>query len=118
MYYCRYNLGINFRRLDEPDYAKSIAELIHALELQPDKASCHNNLGLSYFEAQEYENAWHAFSKAIKIEPSSIHYNNRGLAHFHDNNLEWALEDFEQAIKLDKTGDPTIYFNRGNALLS
>jgi len=50
VYYSRYNLGINFRRLDQPDYAQSVIELSLALELQPDRASCYNNLGLSYFE--------------------------------------------------------------------
>ena len=118
VYYCRYNLGINFRRLNEPDYEQSVFELKMALELQPEKASCHNNIGLSYFEKNEFENATIAFSKAIKIEPQSVHYNNRGLANFHSSNIKWALEDFEQAIKLNKTGDPTIYFNRGNAFLS
>ena len=33
VYYCRYNLGINYRRLTEPDYDKSVMELRLALEL-------------------------------------------------------------------------------------
>jgi tetratricopeptide (TPR) repeat protein len=59
-----------------------------------------------------------AFSAALKLEPTSVHYNNRGLANFHGNYITSALEDFEEAIKLNQTSDPIIFFNKGNALLS
>ena len=59
------------------------------------------------------------FSKAIKIEPQAVFYNNRGLAYFHDGqDIAAALQNFDEALALNTTGDPTIYFNRGNALLS
>jgi len=47
-------LGINFRRLSEPKFEESIFELKKALELQPNKASAHNNLGLTYYEKQDF----------------------------------------------------------------
>lgn len=49
-----------------------------------DKASVYNNLGLTYFEKNEMDNAAGEFSKAIKAEGLAVHYNNRGLAYFHD----------------------------------
>lgn len=58
------------------------------------------------------------FSKAIKIEKNAVHYNNRGLAYFHDKQNHLSKEDFDMALELNSSGDPTIYFNRGNVLLS
>lgn len=36
-----------------------------AVELRGDKASAHNNLGLSYFEKEDFEEALNEFTKAI-----------------------------------------------------
>ena len=58
-----------------------------------------------------------AFKKACDLEGSSVHFNNCGLAKFHDKQTQAAIEDLEKAIKLNSSGDPTIYFNKGNALL-
>ncbi len=52
IYYCRYNLGINFRHMKLFD--QSIAELRLAYELFPEKASVLNNIGLTYFENKEF----------------------------------------------------------------
>ena len=97
-------------------------ELKYALDLQPLKASAHNNLGLSYFEKLDYEKAVIAFSAAINLEPSSVHYNNRGLANLQGNFVTSALEDFDKACEAfgvgNYGGDPTFFFNRGNALLT
>jgi tetratricopeptide (TPR) repeat protein len=86
--------------------------------MQADKPSVHNNLGLSYFEKNEMEQAIQEFNKAIKLERSSVHFNNLGLAYFHNKQIDEALENFSEALELNTIGDPTIYFNRGNAYLS
>lgn len=62
-YYCRYNLGINLRKLGE--YDASIIELKEAAEIGRNKASVFNNLGLTYFENNEMDQAVVEFSKAI-----------------------------------------------------
>lgn len=85
--------------------------------MKNDRASVHNNLGLSYFEKGEFEEALVHYGKAIQIEKSSVHYNNRGLANYHINRLEEAKADFDMAIQKDPN-DPTIYFNRGNVFLN
>ena len=33
------------------------------------------------------------------------------------SNIQNALDDFNEALRLNTAGDPTIYFNRGNAYL-
>lgn len=118
-YYCKYNLGINYRRLNTPkDFEESINALRLAIELFPEKSSCHNNLALSYFEKQDYESAVAYFNSAIKLEPQSNYFNNRGLTHYHMANYQQAFLDFEEALANNKTGDPTILFNRGNTYMS
>ena len=51
VYFCRYNLGINYRKLQE--YENSVIELKEAIVLYQDKPSVYNNLGLTYFEKNE-----------------------------------------------------------------
>jgi Flp pilus assembly protein TadD len=46
----------------------SIADLKKAVELKNDKSGAHNNLGLSYFENEEYDEALNEFTKAIALE--------------------------------------------------
>lgn len=51
----RFNRGICYRRLGPHKLDKSIEDLRKAIELKNDRASVHNNLGLSYFEKGEFE---------------------------------------------------------------
>jgi len=87
------------------------------VEKRNDKASAHNNLGLSYFEKEDFEEALNEFTKAINIESHSFHYNNRGLAFYHIGKLEEAKKDYDDAIKKNPE-DPFFYFNRGNVYLN
>ena len=117
LYQARFNKGICLRRLG-PDYLdKSIEDLKKAAEMKNDRPSVHNNLGLSYFEKGDFEEALIHYGKAIQYEKSSVHYNNRGLANYHVNCLKEAKADFDRAIELD-SNDHTIYFNRGNVYLN
>jgi tetratricopeptide (TPR) repeat protein len=85
--------------------------------MRNDRPSAHNNLGLSYFENDEFDEALIHYKKAIDLEPSSVHYNNRGLAYYHFDKLIEAKKDFEDAIAKDPE-DSTIYFNLGNVYLN
>ncbi len=85
--------------------------------MKAENASAHNNLGLSYFEKEEYEDALNEFSKAIGLKPHALHYNNRGLALYHIGNLDGAKKDFDEALKKN-ADDPFIYFNRGNVFMN
>lgn len=51
--------------------------------MKQEKASAHNNLALSYFESELFDEALQHYAKAIGIEPSAVHYNNKGLANYH-----------------------------------
>ena len=88
-----------------------------AIEIRNDRPSVYNNLGLSFFEKGDFEEALVHYGKAITAEQSSVHYNNRGLAHYHINKQEEAKADFDMALDKDPH-DSTIYFNRGNLFLN
>ncbi len=60
------NLGINLRRVGH--LKKSIEYLCKAVDLQPNKAQARNNLGLSLFENEEWDDAVTAYSHAINFE--------------------------------------------------
>lgn len=118
-YQAKFNLGICERRKGELE--SSIKFLKQATEMQANRPTAFNNLGLSYFEFGEFEEALLNYGKAINLDPTPVHYNNRGLAFYHFDRLEEAKEDFDEAIRLDHMSDkpdPTIYFNRGNVLLN
>lgn len=114
-YQAFFNRGICLRRIGRLD--KSIEDFKEAIKMRNDKPSAHNNLGLSHFENEEFEEALIHYGKAISIEPSSVHFNNRGLAYYHFDKLEEAKADFDKAIDKDPN-DPIIYFNRGNVFLN
>lgn len=117
LYQARFNRGICYRRLGPQYLDDSIADLKKAVEMKNDRPSAHNNLGLSYFEKGDFEEALVHYGKAITLEQSSVHYNNRGLALYHINKQDESKADFDKAIEIDPH-DPTIYFNRGNVYLN
>lgn len=96
---------------------ESIEHLKNATKLKPEKPSAQNNLALSLFEAEQFEESIACYEKAISINPTAVHRNNKGLAHYHADELHKALEEFSKALELDDN-DPTIYFNRGNVYLN
>lgn len=137
----RFNLGITLRRVGVLD--DSITELKRATEEMPQKAICWNNLGLSHFQNDQWEEAITAYSKAIQFEEGekkekkegsaasavperkpeeandnlSFYYNNRGLANYHSQNMEEALIDYREAIRNNEACAEN-YFNRGNVFMS
>lgn len=60
------NLGINLRRINKLE--ESITYLKKACDLSPNKPQAHNNLGLSYFEKEEWDEALSSYTKAINLE--------------------------------------------------
>lgn len=64
IYQAKFNKGICLRRLGRLEH--SIDELKAAVQQKPEKAAAHNNLGLSYFEKEDFEEALNEFTKAIQ----------------------------------------------------
>jgi tetratricopeptide (TPR) repeat protein len=122
-----YNLGITLRRVGRLD--QSIEQLKKATDVQPNKAPAHNNLGLSFFENEDWDDAISSYTKAISLEMQAVnelgvskenlsfYFNNRGLAYYHLRNFSDAIKDYDEAITLNETNAEN-FFNRGNVYLN
>lgn len=110
-----FNRGNCYRRLGRLD--ESVEDLKKAVGINSNNASAHNNLGLSYFEKEDFEDALNEFTKAIGHKPHALHFNNRGLAYYHIGQLDAAKRDFDEALKKN-TDDPFVFFNRGNVFMN
>lgn len=62
-YQAHFNKGICLRRLGK--LKASIEDLEKARTMNANKSSVHNNLGLSYFENEQFEDALQSYGKAI-----------------------------------------------------
>lgn len=87
-----------------------------------DLAAVFNNLGLSYFENDQFGDAVNQYTQAInKEDPGrkqelSFYYKNRGLAQYHLGVMDSALDNYEHAIRYNPDNADN-YFNRGNVYL-
>ena len=134
-----FQLGITLRRVanhgstnakeKDEKIGESIEKLKRATDLAPNEASAHNNLGLSYFENEEFGLALESYTQAIAKEATevrenqgskenlSFYHKNRGLAYYHQGEMGEAKRDYDEAIKLNQLNADN-YFNRGNVFLN
>lgn len=80
-----------------------------AVEINPNLASVHNNLGVCYWQREEFENAIDHFQKALELDPddSDILSNyTKVLISF--NKVEDAKELFSDYLKRNPAGDEEI----------
>jgi predicted Zn-dependent protease len=83
------------------DRAREVYQL--AVDSDPDYAIGHNNLGLVYLEAGEYDFAIGEFKRALRLDPNlSITWNNRAVAYAKNGDFQRAKADFLQAANLDQ----------------
>ena len=64
IFYARYNKGICLRKVGLLD--QSVEQLKKAVELKPENANAHNNLGLSFFERRDFDESLIEYSRAIR----------------------------------------------------
>ncbi len=101
----------------ERQYWKLAIERFKAvLELKPDMAEAHMNLGFSYRMRGDVENQTHHFEEAARLEPDmpDVHHN-LGLAYSDARMYSQAADEFRKAIEIKPSKDS--YFSLGMALL-
>lgn len=85
----------------------------NALEVDPEFAMAHNNLGLVYFERDQCDKALDKFNQSIGYDstyPKPV--NNIGVVYYEAQDYDTALEYFEKSLKI-KPGYALAYFNIG-----
>lgn len=130
-----FNLGVVYRRVGNTVLSKK--NLLLAVTCNIAKAATQNNLGLSYFDAGEFEEARECFEKARiaqeqavndgkgSTEDLAFYYNNMGLCHYHlarpmeedAEIMQLAITNYNLAIE-NNPHNPVHYFNRGNVYLN
>jgi len=110
-----FNRGIAYKAKGEIDNA--IAEYRRALELVPDYAEAHNNLGNLLKDQKKFDEAILHFESSIKIFPDNPStYNNLGTVYAMKGDVNKAAVYFAKAVRIQPT-----YFdarqNLGNAYM-
>ena len=105
--------GMAWERADLLEKAREDYE--KAVEVNPDYANAHNNLGNIKAKQNRHAEAMADYHRAISLNGRFVEaYFNRGIAREHLGDLAGAIEDFSRAIELDsECGD--AYFRRGGA---
>ena len=98
-------------------YKEAIASYNKAIDLKPDYAEAHYNLGIALNELGENGEAVNSYNKAIDLKPDHIEaYNNLGVALNALGKHEEAIASYDKAIDL-KLDFLEAYNNRGLVLI-
>ncbi len=102
------------RLLRDEDQLKSSAEILaEGADLFTENAALANELGVTFFTGEAFENAIIAFDAAIERDnQNAIYFRNRGHARSKLDEYAEAIADLNQAITLDGS-DAEFFFLRG-----
>ncbi len=97
-------------------FDEAVAHYEKALEIRPDDAEAHNNLGLALAGCGQIDEAIDHYQKALAIEPDRVeaHYN-LGLALMRREQFEEAIAHYRRAVEI-KPGYIDARYMLGNAL--
>lgn len=111
-----YQLGID--ALDKENMPKAFAELMHAMNIDPDRSDVLAALGYAWQLRGDLDKANTYYLRAIKNDPSSATYNNFGGLLLQMNKPKLAEGYFRKALDNPRYPHPDIaYINLGDALL-
>jgi Flp pilus assembly protein TadD len=74
-------------------------QFLKAAELKPDRKSAWTNLGLTFGQEQQFDQAWTAFQRGVDM-PAQAHCN-MGYVYSQANQLNKAQSEFRAALSLD-----------------
>jgi len=84
------------------EYIRAVQEYQKALELKPDSAEIHYNLGLAYYEQRIFDRAIQEFKRTIEINPNhSEAHNNLGTLYFNRGEYDNTFQEYQKAVKIN-----------------
>jgi Flp pilus assembly protein TadD len=99
-------------------YQQAVATWKLALDLSPDDAKAHNNLGVVLAATGRTADAVAQYRKAMELEPDYAEgYTNLGILYAQEGDLEHGIPLLEKALELSPW-DAKAYSNLGNAMAS
>ena len=109
-------LGVSLEKLGL--YESAIASYHQAINLDPQDAYLHNDLGRIYGDQGKYELAITSHQQAIELDPQdAIPHNGLGNVYKAQGQYELAIASYQQAINLDPK-EAGYHFNLGNVYLA
>lgn len=109
----RNNFGAELLQQGRPEEA--ITEFQRAVEVDPEYAAAHLNLGYAYDRQGQIEEAVAEYRKAIELEPGNVFaHNNLGVLYNKKGLYDEAIAEFEKALRLDPV-NATVLRNLENA---
>jgi tetratricopeptide (TPR) repeat protein len=95
---------------------EAVASGRRSIELDPNNPSALNNLGIAYFDTEDYDTAEHCYRRAIALDPRFAEaYSNLGNALRAKKRFDEAVVAYNRAIEL-KPNYAEAYNNLGTAL--
>jgi len=99
-----------------PSISQTISQIEAAIQRDPGNPKLHVNLGLAYWDRNDYPHALEAFQRAVKAGPNSAEAHNwLGVALMGKTDLPGAVAEFKKAVALDPKY-ARAYTNLGSAL--
>ena len=98
------------QNLQAGSYAEAEKGFREVLQLNPDSAAAHANLGVVYLRTQRFQDAIESFQQAARLAPkvAGIHLN-LGLAYLDLSKYQEAIPHFRRALELDPGETRTRY---------
>ena len=113
-YYREVDVASDLLKRDQ--YAAAAVEWGKALELEPDEAPAHNNLGLALVETGRVEEGMEHYRRALELSPGYPEaHNNWGSALMRKRRLPEAVVHFEEALE-SNPNHASAHVNLGAAL--
>lgn len=100
-------------------WSLAMQKYMKAIELDPDYARAHGNLGYAFNRLGQFEKGIECLNKAISLaedDTALLHrlYDNRGFARSNLKDSDGAIADFNKSIELN-SNNPRVYYHRAES---
>ncbi|OLD58796.1 MAG: hypothetical protein AUI33_17140 [Ignavibacteria bacterium 13_1_40CM_2_61_4] len=114
-YYASHCINLAKRLVQEGRLDEAIARNKKAIRLNPKLAVAHNNLGVAYYAAKDYEEAIRCYQQAIELDSSYAQaYVNLGNVYDEIRDSDRAIALYQKALEIEPSNS-LAYENMGSA---